>query len=189
MDELYSICDSCGMKTRHKILRVKDEKSGLVICKCSKCNSLKHEKVDPQKKEIMFLISRDGLSSKKHAYFEPLFEFNVGDVLELDGNRYEVCSIEESNGTHSNSSAANNIRNICIAPYEQKISISIHQAAEQTKSHKLIFAKDIVLNVGDILKIDGIDMTIERISTAEGLPDKSDAGHILAIQGRVLKGV
>jgi uncharacterized Zn finger protein len=186
MDEVHTECDSCGEKTRHTILRVKGE--GLVICKCSKCNSLKHEILDSKKKELLFLISQEGVSFKKHMSFELLCKFEKNDVLDLDGTRYEISCIEEINGNRPDSSVAKNVRSIWLTPYEQKISISIHQTAEQTRSCKLNFAKDAVLRVGDVLKLEGIDVTIERISTAEGLLDESNAGHILAIQGRVDEG-
>lgn len=151
----------------------------MAICKCSKCGCLHHIELKGKSVELMLILSEKGKAVKKYKKFDPDENLERMGVIELEKKKYEVRSIEDTNGERTDKTKAGDARALCIAPYEKQLSVSVHQKGGQTKSFRITRGKDESISVGD--RID--DVTITRIQTGKGDSDREQVKNILALQG------
>jgi uncharacterized Zn finger protein len=177
--EQYAKCPACGGKQRHKVLRVKE--GGIAICKCEKCGCLHHITIKGKDVELMLILSSEGKAIKEYKKFDSEEKLERMGVVELNGKKYEIRSIEDANGERRDKTNAGNARTLWIAPYEKQLSVSVHQKGGQTKAFKITKMKDEFIRVGDRIK----DVTITKIQTEKGNPEKEQVKDILALQGRL----
>ena len=187
MDELLAKCPACGKSQRHTILRFKEE--GLAIAKCSKCGALHHVKPRTREPGIMLMISKGGIVQKACKKFAKNKSLRKGETIEYRKARYEIRSIEDKDGGHSEKLRASDARNIYLVPYTKKLSVSVHEADGTTKAYAVEKPKDEKISLGDEIKLEKRKVEITRISSLNGETKKAKAADILALTGRPIAKV
>jgi uncharacterized Zn finger protein len=187
MDELLVKCPACRKSQRHTILRFKEK--NLAIAKCSKCGALHY--VKPEKKEsgLMLMISKGGVVQKACKKFAKNKSLRKGEIVEYKKVRYEIRSIEDTEGGHAEKLKASDARNIYLVPYTKKLSVSVHEADGTTKAYTTEKPKDEKISLGDKIKLEKRKVEITRISSLNGDVKKAKVTDILALTGRPLAKV
>ena len=184
MDEFFANCPACGSKQRHTVLKFKEK--DLAIVKCSICGCLHHAKPEKTESGVMLMVSQGGVVHKNLAKFDKRKVFKKGDLITHNDKRYEVRSVEDKSGGHSDRLAASETRNVYLVPYEKKLAISVHQPDGKTVSYKLEKPKDEEIKLGDVLKLEKKKIEVTRITSLSGEVKKAKAADILAITGKSL---
>ncbi len=181
MDEFFVNCPACLSKQRHTVLGLKEK--GLAIVKCSRCGCLHHAKPEKKESSVMLMISREGIVQKVLKKFAKNKILKKGGVVEHNKKRYEVRSIEDKDGGHSEKLSASEARNVYLVPYTKKISVSVHEDGA-TKAYKIEEPKDSVIKLGDMIKVEKKKIEVTRVSSLTGDVKKSKVADILALTGK-----
>jgi len=184
MDEFFAKCPACGSKQRHTVLKFKEK--DLAIVKCSKCGCLHHAKPEKTESGVMLMMSQGGVVRKSLKSFDKRKVFKKGEVITHNDKRYEVRSVEDKSGGHSDRLAASEARNVYLVPYEKRLAVSIHQPDGKTVSYKLETPKDEEIRLGEVIKIEKKKIEVTRITSLSGDVKKAKAADILALTGRAM---
>lgn len=184
MDEFYAKCPSCQKRQRQEVLRLKE--GGMAIVKCSCCGTLHYAKPVRDEPGVMLMISKGGIVQKAFKKFATADVLKKGGVVEYRDTRYEIKSVESKDGKHLDSMRALDARNVYLAPFTKKISISVHQADGKTASYKIEKGKDEEIKLGDRIKIGKKDIEATRISIPGGEAKKAKVADILALTARTV---
>lgn len=192
---IFTICESCGEETPHRVLRGKmgaSPESGFDgTVQCVTCKTI-HPAHFPVEKpvSILSIISAGGTSEKKRIDFGPLEEIKVGEEFFWEDHNLKITSIEKD-GRRVVGSKANEVSCIWLKVFDTiHVKVSIVRGAN-TKSEKVEVAPEEELAVGDILEFGRDKVVIDKIKTTrrmvyrEGNP--VEARDIKRVYAKIIK--
>jgi len=186
MNELFVKCPACNKKQRHKILRIKDTERGLAICKCTKCGSLSYTQTKKKEVEIMLILSDKGRAKKKFKKFPANTRLKVGGCVQVNGQKFEIRSIENQDGERIENTEVELARTMWIAPYTKQLSISVHEKGGKTTAYKIVKGKDEEISAGDVIEIKKKKIEVTKILGKKSEMKRGRVSDILSLHGRFL---
>jgi uncharacterized Zn finger protein len=147
-------CPACESEY-YEILKSKGKHSKELLLKCEECGNVYKETIIREKPVEVRVVTSEFESSKKDFIkLYPDEELIVGDILDIEGKRIEITSIETKRGGRIYKSLVSDIETIWASSLDipARIGISIDYGG-RILSRKVEVDRDFEFHVGDIIMI------------------------------------
>ncbi|EHP83614.1 HVO_0476 family zinc finger protein [Methanotorris formicicus] len=185
----YFECPVCGDLTPHEILKSKESKKyAKYVVKCLECNTIHEVEFSVKLKDISVIISRFDESERKVVQLPMGEVVEVGEELEVDGERIEVTTIDTDDGKRVSSSKVDDIKTIWAKSLDipKKLGISINDG-KKTYSVYIFVPMDYVFEVDNVYRIKNGFFRIKLIKTEKGNAKKDVAKNIKRMYANLIK--
>lgn len=161
-------CPVCGSNSL-EVIKSKGKKSKELLLKCEECGNIFREVVDVGKLVDTRVVVSE--FEKSHKTFIKLYEdktIYTGDLVDVDGRKAEITSIENKRGGRVSKSSVDEVETIwaSYADIPARVGISVDFGG-RILSHKVDVNPEFEFTIGEVAKIGNIIFKINSLKTLE----------------------
>lgn len=161
-------CPVCNSKS-FEVLKSKGKHSMEFILQCGECGNVYRETITRKKPiDVRIIVSEFGSSRKEYIKLYGEEELQINDILDIDGKKAAITSIETKNGGRVYKNQVSDIETIWASSLDipARVGISVDFGG-RVISRKVDIDSDFEFHIGDVVKLENIIFRINSIKTLE----------------------